>query len=618
MTYGYRGKFARINLTTETITIEKPEETFYKQFLGGRNIAGWVLNNEVSGDCDPLSEDNKIIVATSVLTGTTVPGASRFTLAAKSPLTEGYGDSEAGGFFGPELKFAGYDALIIEGRASKPSYIMIKDDKIEIMSAEHLWGKDTYVVQELIREDHEDPKIRVLQTGKAGENLARNAAVTNECRHWNGRCGLGAVFGSKNLRAIAVRGTQKVPVNDNEKIKAITSWYAKNIKNNEGYYGFSQNGTPSFTTALDGLGILPTKNFVNGSFENVNQISGEIYNDKLLVKRESCWACPIRCKRVVEYKSDKINIDINYGGPEYESIGALGPICEIDDLVIISKANELCGRYGLDTIGVGVTIAFAMECYEKGLITKEDTDGLELTFGNGEALLTMIEKIANREGFGDLLAEGSYRASLKIGKGSTAFAMVTKKQEFPAHEPRPKWNVGLGYAVSITGADHLVVAHDHAFENDPVCEDILSGMDLYPLYQFGIREPLPRKSLSPKKVRLFIILQYLWSLYNVLDLCNFIGIPERRMVSLEQLVQMVNGVTGWDLSLYELIQAGEKGIVMGRLFNYKCGITSEQETLPERMFEPLGSGVEKGSKMDRTAFYEAKDLYYQMIGCDVD
>lgn len=614
--YGFRDKILRVNLTDKSITIEHPSEDFYKKYLGGRNIAAYYMLKEIPDSVDPLSPDNKLIAATSVLTGTPVPGTARHTLAAKSPLTGGYGDSEAGGFWGPELKFAGYDAVIVEGMAESPSYIMIKDDQVEIRDASHLWGKDTGDVQDLIREENDDTKIRVLQTGIAGERLVKYAAVTNELKHWNGRCGMGAVMGSKNLRAIAVRGTQKIEMKNRDGVLKHSKWFAQNMKLNEGLAYFSEYGTAAGVDGLNGLGLLPTRNFSHGTFDKASDINADRLHDDLLIKREACYACPVRCKRVVEVKDKDLIVDKKYGGPEFETIGASGSACGINDLKAICKFNELCGRFGMDTISTGMTIAWAMECFENGLITTEETGGLELKYGNSEVMLKVTELIAKREGFGAVLAEGSYRAAEKIGNGTMKYCMTTRRQEFAAHEPRGKWNIGFGYAVSVTGADHLVVAHDHAFEGYPDEENELTGMDLLPLHVFGIREPLPAASLDAKKIRLFKHLQSLWNLYNVLDICVFVGVPERRMFKLEDILDMINQTTGWDMGFWEMIKIAEKGTHMARAFNVKAGLGSEWDRLPERMFEPLPDGPYKGVAIDRADFEAGLKLYYDMMGWD--
>ena len=618
MSYGFMGKIARINLTTGRISVEIPKEEFYMQYLGGQNIAAYYMLKEIPPGANPLGAENILVAATSVLTGTKMAGSSRYTLAAKSPLTGAFGSSEAGGFWGPELKSAGFDALIVEGRSEKPVYIYINNGEIKIKDALHLWGKDTKIVQEAIRDENGDKKIRVLQTGIAGENLVRFAAVTNELKHWHGRSGMGAVMGSKNLRAIAVRGSQPVKVYDSEKFNAYIKWFGEARKKHEGLVYKSKMGTSSAVEILNQIGLLPTHNFVKGEFAFADSIGSEELL-KYTIKRDSCYACPITCKRVVEAKSKKYSIDPEYGGPEYETLGLIGSSCEIKDMEAILKANELCAKYGLDTISTGGVIAFAMECMEKGIITDTDTGGISFNFGDGDSVLQVIEMIAMRRGFGDVLAEGSLRAARKIGKGAEQYSMNVKGQELPAHDPRGKWGVGLGYAISPKGAEHLVFAHDFAFENPPVEDgDALTGMDILPLRRYGIRQTFALTSLEPQKIRMLVKLQILWTLYDVLDLCIFIGVPEMRITSIDQIREVVNAVCGWDLSHSELFDICEKGIHMGRIFNNKHGFTKDDDKLPDRMFEPIENGVREGYKMDRDELTKAIDTYYEMMGWTLD
>lgn len=617
MTYGVRNQILRVNLSTGNITVEQPGEAFYKKYVGGKTLGAYYLNKEVPATCDPLGEENKLIVAVSPLTGTPIPGTSRFSVVSKSPLNDAFGDGEAGGFFGPELKFAGYDAIIVEGKSERPCYISIIDDEVKIESAEHLWGKDTGDVESMIREEKEQPRMRVLQTGVAGERMVRVAALCNDLKHWNGRCGHGAVFGSKNLRAIAVKGSAKLEAKDMDTIKTFAKYFSQNVKNYEGLSDFGASGTSGLVTVLSDMGILPTENFRKGAFDYAEAIDGKVMNEKLLKKRESCFACPVRCKRVVGLESETMTIDEAYGGPEYETLGALGSNCGIKEIETVCKANELCGRFGMDTIGVGMTIAFAMECYERGFITKEDTDGLEVTFGNSEVLLTLVEQIAKREGFGAKLADGSYRFAETLDPAAMDFCMVAKKMEFAAHEPRGKWNVGLGYAVSPNGGDHVVVEHDHGFTSEPYeVDDQMTNELVYPMYEFGIRGPINPVSLDNDKLRLFIVLQKLWCIADTLDICIFLVAPSRRMSSMKNVLDNLNAVTGWDMSMIELMQLGERATVLARLFNAKAGITSADEDLPKRSFEGLENGALEGTGMDRDAFLRARRLYYEMTGMD--
>lgn len=605
MSFGFWGKILRINLSDGTTQVIAKDEWFYRQYLGGTNIVTDIMLNEIPVHADPLGAENKLIFATSIITGTPIPGSSRFTVAAKSPLTGGFGESQAGGWWGAELKFAGYDALIIEGKAERPVYIYIKDAHVEIKDASHLWGKDTDYVQEKIKSELQDQRVRVLQIGPAGENLVRFAAITNELKHWNGRTGLGAVMGSKNLRAIAVRGSNKPPIKDKEGLLNLVRSIVRRVSVDPALTTKRELGTAENFETLNQLGLLPTKNFNFGVFDEADQLSAEKMKEEILVKNEACFACPVRCKRVVSYQSAELNVDPKFGGPEYETLNSLGANCGVGDLLLVSKANELCARYGLDVISTGQTIAFAMECFENKLIGLEDTDGIELTFGNGKALLAIIERIAKREGFGDILAEGSYRAAERIGKGSKKYTVTVKKQEAPAHEPRGKWGVGLGYAISPTGADHLIAEHDQAFLKDAGCLKI-----------FGLRDPVLETNLDVNKIRTFAHAQLVWSLYNVLNLCIFIIEPEAKAMTIPDLLELVNMVTGWDLSLWELFKAAEKSINLTRIFNLKHGFSAKDDDLPERYFQPLKEGRFDGVAINREEFSRALDLFYQVRGWD--
>lgn len=617
MPYGYNGKILRVNLSTGTTSVEEKDWLFYRKYLGGRGIIAYYLLNEVPADANPLGEENKLIFATGVITGVPLPGLGRHSVGAKSPLTNFYGDSEAGGYWGPELKFSGYDAVVVEGKAKKPVYIYINEGKVEIKEAYKLWGKDTADVKEAIIEENGDKHIKVVAIGKAGENMVRYAGIASDNCHFHGRTGMGAVMGSKNLKAIAVRGTKRPKVYEENKIKELSKYFMNNYKKNDVSGSWRHFGTSQLYFNFGEAGILPTKNFTSGEFEGAKKWTLQETHDRLKVKQESCYACPVRCKMVFEAK-EPYEIDPRYGGPEYETLGAFNSTCCVDDIRAGAKAHELCNRYGLDSISTGVTIAFAMECYENGLITKEDTDGIELRFGNAEAMLEMVEKIATRDGFGDLLAEGSKRAAEKIGKGAEKFSITSKSKEFAMHEPRNKFGVGLAYAVSPIGADHLQHEHDPGFAPDPNYDgkdpDKAPGM-MKEVYTLGILEPVESFYLGPEKVRLFTYLQNFWSIFQCLDMCIFTYGPSGTY-RLNQIVEIISAVTGWETSLWELMKAGERTVTMTRCFNLKHGLTRKDDSLPDRMFESLESGVNKGVKLDRNEFNEAVSLYYEMQGWD--
>lgn len=615
--FGYNGEILRVNLSNGHIEGEEQGENFYRRYLGGRALALYFLLREVPTGVDALAPENKVVFAASIITGAPIPGTARHSIAAKSPLTEGYGESEAGGHWGAELKRAGFDAIVVEGRSDRPCYLWIKDGKAEIRDASHLWGKDTGEVQELIRAELGDPKIRTSLIGPAGENMVRFSAVVNDLKHVNGRSGLGAVLGSKNLKGVAVRGTSELPLADGEACRNLAKDFSLRFKQNADNQQLKLYGTSQYFLNANAAGTLPTRNFSDGTFEEADKVGSPRMHEILVVGSEGCYACPIRCKRVCRAE-EPYKIDPAYGGPEFESMTAMSSLCGVDDIHAMVKGNELCNRYGLDTIATGNVIAFAMECTEKGLLSKEQTDGIDLRFGNADGMVQMIEKIAHRDGFGNLLAEGVKRVSDAVGQGSEKFAMHVKGQEFPMHEPRGKFGVGLAYAVSPTGADHLQHEHDGAF--DPVLTGYSHKADAPSFFSqqirpLGVYEPVKSLYLGPEKVKLFTYLQHYWSLFNALGLCIFTFGPVRTF-RIPQIVEIVNAITGWDTSLWELMKAGERGTTMARVFNIKHGLTREDDQLPERMFTPLGKGALNGSKLPREELSEALSLYYEMMGWD--
>ena len=523
MPYGYNGKILRVNLSENKIWTEEPEEVIYRRYLGGGAMSCYYLLKELNPKIDPLSADNMLIVMTSVINGTNISGANRYSAAAKSPLTGGYGESEAGGWFGPELKAAGFDGVIIQGKAEKPVYLWVNDSEAEIRDAGKYWGKLSGEVQDGLEEEIGDKRIRVLQTGVAGENLVKFAALTNQLKHYHGRTGLGAVMGSKNLKAIAVRGSKRMTPFDKEAARAVLEWFRENYdKENDMMHLY---GTSRIVSALDAGGILPTRNFRDGSFDKAKEISGQTMAETILKRRGTCYACMVACKREVEVP--ELGVEQKYGGPEYETIASLGSLCGIGNLEVIAKGNQLCNQYVLDTISTGAVIAFAMECYENGILTKEDTGGLAVDFGNEEALLKLIEMIGRREGIGDVLAEGVKRAAAKIGKGAEQYAMHVKGQELPMHEPRGKQSLALAYSTSPTGADHMEAPHDVFFD--------AFNPQGHPLGALGLIEPVDALDLSHRKVRAYYYCQLAWSFYNSLGMCDFVGAPLGSL-SLEQMV----------------------------------------------------------------------------------
>ena len=605
---GYNGKIVRVDLTSRTVRVEEPGEIVYRTYLGGGGLASYYLLRELKPGIDPLSADNILIFASSVISGVPIAGMVRYTVAAKSPLTGAYGEAEAGGFWGPELKFSGFDAVIVTGKAAKPCYLWIHDGQVEIRSAEGIWGLETGPAQEMIREELKEKKARVALIGPAGENQVRYACVVNELKHVNGRTGMGAVMGSKLLKAVAVRGTKKMTSHDPEKLQELSKELTELIGRHGPNMVLHKLGTSNLVNAINNQGILPTRNFRTGYFEKAEMISGEKMAETILKREEGCYACAVRCKRSVEILSGPYATSGKYGGPEYETLSSLGSLLCIDDLAAIAKGNELCNRYTLDTISAGVAIGFAMECYEKGILTRADTEGIAFTFGNPEAMLKGIEWIAYRKpGLGDLLAEGVKIAAARIGKGSEKFALHIKGQELPMHDPRGKTGQGLSFAVSPTGADHVRAPHDTPFQ--------VAGPNLGRIAPLGILEPIPARELGPRKARNFTYLHFIWSLYESLGVCNFVAGPVWAL-TLPKLVEVVQAVTGWETSLWELMKVGERTVTMARVFNLREGFGRQDDTLPDRLFEPLESGALQGKGLDRGEFEDLLTLYYEAMGWD--
>jgi aldehyde:ferredoxin oxidoreductase len=603
MAYGYHNRILRLDLTKQQITIEEPGETFFRTYLGGWGIIAHYLLKESSPHVDPLAPQNLLIFAPGVITGAPVGGSGRHAVGAQSPLTGGFGASEVGGFWGAELKRAGWDGIVISGRAAKPVYVCIEDDEVRIRDAAQLWGRATADVQAMIREELGDQRVRVAQCGPAGENGVRFACVMHDVGRAAGRTGLGAVMGSKQLKAVAVRGSGRVKVADPDRVKTVARWLRDRFMQDGYTRMLHEHGTDGLLVSLDAIGGLPTRNFQQGSFEGAEKIGGETMTESMLLERASCFACPVFCKRCVEAKG-RYEVDPVYGGPEYETVAALGSLCGIDDLEAIAYGNQLCNAYGLDTISTGAVIAWAMECFERGLLSQEDAGGLELHFGDAGAMIRLIEQIAHRQGFGDLLAEGSLRAAQTIGGGTERYAMQVKGQEIPMHEPRVKFGLNIGYATSPTGADHMHNIHDTALARE--------GLPIQNMRSLGIPGPVPADDLGPEKVRLFKYRQVWRTLHNCLVTCMML----RDIYGPEQIRDMVQGVTGWNTTLYELMKVSERALAMARAFNYRAGFRPRDDVAHWRFSTPFEDGPAKGVRIPAREMERALELHYEMNGWD--
>jgi aldehyde:ferredoxin oxidoreductase len=596
-------KLLHVDLGSRTTSVEEIPEPVLRRHLGGGALAAYLLLRDMPSGVDPLGPENRLVFTTSVINGLSLSGTNRYTAAAKSPLTGGYGESEAGGWWGPELRAAGYDGIAVRGRADAPVYLWIKDGQVEFRDARPYWGKLSGEVQDGLEQELGDKRIRVLQTGISGERGVRFAAIVNQLKHFHGRSGLGAVMGAKRLKAIAVRGSKVNAPRDRAGAKSALTYFKDHYDRAQDR--FHQTGTAGGLLGLEASGILPTRNFRDGSFEHARAISGQTMAETILVNRGTCYACMVACKR--EVAVPELGVTPKFGGPEYESLAATGSLCGVGDLKALARINQLLAEYVLDSISTGVAIAFAMECYEHGILTPADTGGVELAWGSAEAVERMVHLIGRREGIGELLGEGVRRAAARLGRGAERFALHVKGQELPMHDPRGKKSLSLAYALSPTGADHMEAPHDPLYEG--------FHPDGHPLGGLGLIEPVKMLDLGPRKVRAFYYTQQVWSFYNSVGMCDFVGTPLNAL-ALEQFVGYVNSVTGWNTSLYEMMKVGERANTLARLFNCREGFTPDDDVLPARMHEGIGNGKLAGERVDPEQFLAARRLYYEMAGWD--
>lgn len=601
--FGYNAKILRVDLDTNSFSVEENEPGFYRTYLGGSLIGTYYVYKETEKGSDPLSPESTLVFSPSILTGAPVTGVSRFNITAKSPLTGAIGDTQCGGGFGPKLKYAGFDAVVVKGRADKPVYLWINQGRVEIRNAQHLWGKVTGEAQSLIQQDVGDEKIEVALIGPAGENKVVFACVTGGLSHFGGRTGMGAVMGSKNLKAIAVSGNKPYAFSDEDQVKELARKGAEAYKKSKLHQNFHKYGTAMGMTAFKDIGHIITRNFQTGHFELTDEITGQKLTDTLLTGTDTCWSCVVRCKRVVGLKEPH-EIDEQYGGPEYESISMLGSNLGIGDLPLICKANELCNKYTMDTISAGAMIAFAMECYEKKLISKKETGGIALDFGNGEAALKLLEMMALREGVGDVLADGYESAISKWGEACRPYAIQVKNQALPAHMPRIKPSQALMYAVNPFGADHMSSEHDWLSAGDG---DLARGL--------GITEFTEFENLDETKARATMLSQFYYSLLDTLTLCDFCWGPGA-LFAYSDVEKLVKAVTGWDVTFWELMKAGERRVNLMKAFNAREGFDIGRDRLPERMFDPIPDGPSEGKVVDRDALESAVKHYYAMMNWD--
>ncbi len=604
MAQGVTGKVLRVDLGTRETRVEELNDLFYRRYLGGAGFIAYYLLKEMAPGVDPLSPDNLLIFALGPMSGAPVPGASRNCIGAKSPLSGGIAKSEVGGFFGAELKKAGYDCLIVKGKASSPVYLWLHDGQVEIKDARNLWGKTVLETQDDLEKELGQRFVRTATIGQGGENLDAIACIMTDLRNAAGRGGLGAVMGSKNLKTVAVKARGVPQAANPEKLRDMAKWMNNNYMNVGAGASFHELGTGNIALMVGGnsIGNLPIRNWSDGDFPEAGKITAEAVRDQYRVAMEACPACQVRCKKVVELENESYKVDRRNGGPEYETLASFGSFLGIDDLAAVCRANELCSLYSLDVISTGGAIAFAMECFEKEILTPADTNGLDLRFGNADAMLKVIDMIAHREGIGDILADGSRKAAQRIGRGSEEYAMQVKGVEFGMHEPRLKQGLGLIYSVAANGADHVSGVHDTAFMQE--------GPAMAGARALGSLDPLPANDLSAAKVALAgnVHLRNLFS--DSLVMCNFTP------WTFNQHVELLGASTGWDYTTVEALKQGERVATMSRVFNLREGLTAADDHLPKRFFNPTPRGALKNTPINPDAMNQAIHMFYNKMGWD--
>ena len=596
MTAGYVGKILEVDLTKESIKTAPINIDIAQRFVGGKGYAARLLWEHTKPSVEPLGPDNIVIFATGPLTATSCP-STRMCIATKSPLTGTFNDAYVGGHFGAELKFAGYDIVEIKGSSKQPTYLMIGDDNVELRDASGIWGKDTFATEDRIRAECEDESVRVACIGPAGEKLVRYAVVNVDRYRQAARGGVGTVMGSKKLKAVAVRGTGEVKVSDPDTFAKLSAEASKSIEADEGLYTMKRWGTGRSVLFSSDQDLYPTRNFQTGTFEHAENLSGEAMEKGFWVKSRACFGCPIHCGHLGVTRSSEYPQAV-VEGVEYETTTLIGANCCVPSLDAVAYANMLCDKYGLDTLSTGNAIAWAMECFEKGIINENMTDGLKLQFGSDKALIEMIERIAARKGLGDVLGEGVKRASAKVGKGSDAFAMHVKGLELPGWGIRASPGMGLAYATADRGG-----CHQRAW---PIAYEVkgAKGPDGELVDRYGPEgKALVTKSDQDGNATLFSLVA-----------CDF----ATGATGWNRYLGMLNAATGMKMTASEFSLLGERIWNQIRAFNVREGFSRKDDTLPPRIFnEPLTSGIAKGKALPKSDFEKMLDDYYRLRAWDV-
>jgi len=589
------GKILRVDLTHRRVSEEPLPRGDASLLLGGCGLATKYLFQELKPGVDPLGPENKIIFMSGPLTGTLSPSSGKYNAVTKSPLTGLWCQSGSGGKWGRELKRSGFDGIIIEGASEEPVYLIINNGKVTFNDASGLWGKNVFDTTTILQQQlGKDFCIACIGTG--GENLVKYAAIMNERHRALGRGGFGAVMGSKKLKAIAVKGEMKIPIFDQAAFKAAAKVASDFISESLLKITLETYGTPMVLDLVNVKGGLPTRNWQSGVCTYADKINAPAINEKILVGRKACYACPIACGRLVDIKTGKYATKGE--GPEYESIGTFGSMCDISDIEAITYAHILCNDLGLDTVSAGSTIAFAMECYEKGILNKKSTGGKEILFGDADTMVDLVRSIAAREGIGDLLAEGTRRMAAQLGHGSERFAMNVKGMELPAYDCRATKITGLAYVTANRGGDHIT-----AYVQGPTFLDIP-----FLIVEENTIEDVTKE--NPLEAKVVKDMEDALTTFDALGVCKFMGMA----LMAEDILSVINAATGWDLDVAGFRQAGERIFNLARAFNVREGLRRKDDTLPKRLLEdPLPDGPAAGLTVDLDPLLDA---YYEFRGWD--
>ena len=572
-----------VNLSTEHIQRKAAPQELVGTYIGGKGVGARILFDRLRPKTDALGPENLLILETGPFTGLNLSGGEKLGVVFKSPQTSAFGEAYCGGYFAPAMKKTGFDYIIVRGIAHKPVYLFVDDDTVEIRKADHLWTKDTFETEEILKQDH-GKTVQVISIGPAGENLVKYACITHAQGFLLGRAGVGTVMGSKKLKAIVVHGTQKREITKQNEVEAIKKDLNGKLKDR----GILLDGTPETLMMTQLMGALPTRNWTEGEFEGAEEINLDKMKEKIIVRKRSCQACIVACKNMSEVKEGPY-AGTQVSGPEYETLFSLGALCGNSNLESIAKANEVCNRLGMDTISAGNVIAFGMECHNKGLLSKKELEGVDLTFGNHEVIIAMLRKIAYREGIGDTFAEGVKNASEKI-KGSHTFAVHAKGLELPGYDPRATAEMALSYVTSDRGGCHL---RSIAYRPD------MTGTE--------------------GKVEMVKDLEDYYAVCDSMILCRFVTYPVVGPIYWENLAELYSLVIERPVTKADLVSTGERINNLCRMFNVREGITRKDDYLPDRFtVEPLQKGQFDGTVLNKETFDAMLNEYYTLRKWDMN